>query len=464
MRNLFKRKLTLFVIGTVALQLLLLMALMYETSSPPLKTTSLTPEEIEHENEAIFEVAETSEVEAEPKASLKESEPVIKAVSLAKEPDPKLPDYLEYKVKRGDTFSVIWNKLGAPTLGSTKAYNALKKLELSAHYVRAGEILQIRQSNDKDIIELRKTLTPAKTAVIKGDVEAGYKAEVETLNLIERDRPVFLTIKSSFFEAAVDKNVPHAIIDRFVDLFSGRVAFQKDIQPGDEFSLIYRERRLEDGTFVEPGPILAASLKNRDEFMVAVRHIGKDSKVRYFDEDGKSLERAFLRYPLNFTRISSVFSTSRFHPVLKRSRAHNGVDFAAPTGTPIRSVADGVVTLAGWNGGGGKTIKIQHNSRYSTAYLHLSKINKDVVKGGRVKRGQVIGAVGTTGLSTGPHLHFSFYDRGRYVDPLKVKLPRLLEGKPATIPEGYLQAAMQTLEQYHLMRQMVSAPGSDGVG
>jgi murein DD-endopeptidase MepM/ murein hydrolase activator NlpD len=153
-----------------------------------------------------------------------------------------------------------------------------------------------------------------------------------------------------------------------------------------------------------------------------VRDVSADGTVRYFDEKGEMPTKSFLRYPVQFTRISSVFTHARFHPVLKVSRPHNGVDFAAPIGTPIRTVGDGVVVFAGYNRSGGNMIKIAHDSRYTTEYMHLSKIASGVKTGSRVTRGSVIGALGNTGLSSGPHLHFGLFDRGKYVDPMKAKI------------------------------------------
>jgi murein DD-endopeptidase MepM/ murein hydrolase activator NlpD len=153
-----------------------------------------------------------------------------------------------------------------------------------------------------------------------------------------------------------------------------------------------------------------------------VRDVAADGTVRYFDEKGEMPTKSFLRYPVQFTRISSVFSHARFHPVLQISRPHNGVDFAAPIGTPVRTVGDGVVLFSGWNKSGGNMIKIAHDSRYTTEYMHLSRISPNVKKGARVSRGSVIGALGNTGLSSGPHLHFGLFDKGKYVDPMKAKI------------------------------------------
>jgi murein DD-endopeptidase MepM/ murein hydrolase activator NlpD len=186
--------------------------------------------------------------------------------------------------------------------------------------------------------------------------------------------------------------------------------------------------------------------------------VGADGKARYFDAKGKLLGDTFLRYPVKFSRVSSSFSDARLHPVLKRRIPHNGVDFAAPVGTPVRASADGTVTFVGRKGPSGIMIKVKHNARYRTAYLHLSRIAKGIKRGTRVSRGQVIGAVGATGRVTGPHLHYSFYDRGKYVDPMKIELPTI-EGlnKGNRIAKSYLKRVVVTLERYERLQGNVNA-------
>jgi murein DD-endopeptidase MepM/ murein hydrolase activator NlpD len=240
--------------------------------------------------------------------------------------------------------------------------------------------------------------------------------------------------------------MPFAVVNDLVDLFSGRVEFRKHLHVGDGFSVIYTSRLAADGSELEPGPIRAASLQIDGKLYVAVRHAALDGSVRYFDEKGDPLGNYFLRYPLQFTRISSAFSTARFHPLLRLNRPHNGVDFAAPIGTAVRSVADGVVVAAGYFGEAGNMVKIQHGDRYSTAYLHLSRISTGIRTGTRVSRGQLIGAVGQSGLATGPHLHFSLYDRGQYVNPLAIELPRMPTATDI-IPAAYLEATLRELKQ-----------------
>ncbi|MDZ4786385.1 MAG: peptidoglycan DD-metalloendopeptidase family protein [bacterium] len=368
--------------------------------------------------------------------------------------------FLEYTVKMGDTISSIWTKIGGKG-GCDQIVKAFSAVGITPKSLRAGETIRYVKSDSGDIDEIHKPLEEAKVLILKKESENEYSSLIHQPKILIKERPVVGIIEKSFAEAALHAEVPYEMVDDYVDLFSGRIEFRKDLQPGDEFTLIYEERRLEDGGFVSPGNIIAASLKSEGRVMAAVRYKGKDGIFRYYDEDGESLEKAFLRYPLTFTRISSIFSTSRFHPVLKIRRPHNGVDFSAPTGTPVRAVADGVVMLAGWSGGGGRTIKLQHGSRYATAYLHLSKISPTVKRGARVKRGQIIGNVGKTGLATGPHLHFSFYDRGRYVDPLKIKLPKLEEGPGFRIPKDYLMAALHTIEFYHKNDAVIATNKTD---
>jgi murein DD-endopeptidase MepM/ murein hydrolase activator NlpD len=354
-----------------------------------------------------------------------------------------------YTVKAGDTLSTIWQKIGGQKGGLESLIKALNGVGITAKSLRVGETLKYTKSDSGDIAEIHKPLSAPDSVIVKKDPELGYSALINQPKVILKERPVVGKIERSLSEAALALDVPYEVIDAYVDLFSGRVEFRRDLQPGDEFTIIYNEKRLESGELIGPGDIQAASLMINGEMMAAVRHQGSDGTWRYFDELGESLAKTFLRYPVSFSRISSVFSSSRFHPVLKKRRAHNGVDFAAPTGTPVRAVADGVVTLAGWAGGGGRTIKLTHGSRYATAYLHLSQINPKVKKGVRVKRGEIIGKVGASGLATGPHLHFSFYDRGIYVDPLSTKLPRMDEGPGAKISKENLAAALLKLKQFH---------------
>jgi len=297
-----------------------------------------------------------------------------------------------------------------------------------------------------DITALRKKLADGKELILDGNSQAGYKATVNKPRVVKRERVAAGTISRSFADAARKAAVPARVVDELVDLFSNRVEFRKDLQPGDMFAVVYEEHVAADGEVVKTGLIKAASLEKGGRMLFAIRHVGKDGKARYYDQDGRPLGKSFLRYPLQFTRISSAFSYARFHPVLKKTLPHNGIDFAAPLGTPVRSVADGVVVHAGYSFSAGNWVKIKHGDRYATAYLHLHRIGAGIYKGTKVSRGQVIGTVGSTGISTGPHLHFSFYDRGKYVNPLRNDLPMYNSGAEK-IPQAILQAKLDQLRQ-----------------
>ena len=200
------------------------------------------------------------------------------------------------------------------------------------------------------------------------------------------------------------------------DVFSGEIDFNSDLQPGDRFRLLV-ERHTREGKLAGYGPILAAEFVNEGRELRAIRFTPEGGPAAYYDDQGRSLKRFFLKSPLKFEpRVTSRFSTSRKHPILGYARAHNGVDYYAGTGTPVVSVAPGVVTLAGWTSGGGRTVKVRHPNGYETEYLHLSAIS--VKQGSRIGQGELVGKVGQTGLATGPHLHYGLKKNGRYVNPI----------------------------------------------
>ena len=200
------------------------------------------------------------------------------------------------------------------------------------------------------------------------------------------------------------------------DVFSGEIDFNSDLQPGDRFRVLV-ERHSREGKLAGYGPILAAEFVNDGRPLRAIRFTPEGGPAAYYDDQGRSLKRFFLKSPLKFEpRVTSRFSSSRQHPILGYARAHNGVDYHAGTGAPVVSVAPGVVTMAGWTGGGGRTVKLRHPNGYETEYLHLSAI--DVRQGARISQGELLGRVGKTGLATGPHLHYGLKKNGRYVNPI----------------------------------------------
>ncbi len=226
-------------------------------------------------------------------------------------------------------------------------------------------------------------------------------------------------ITSSFYDAAVRGGLPPSKVAAVANLFAWEVDFNTELQRGDSFRVLLST--VKGDAKLPYGTILAAEIVNKGETYRAFRVVGADGHVDYVDDDGEGQRKPFLKSPIPYSRVSSPFSKRRFHPVLGVWRPHLGVDFAAPTGTAIRAVGDGVVEFAGWSGGNGRFVKIRHDGVYQSSYSHLSRIPRGIATGTRVKQGQLIGYVGQTGLATGPHLHYAFWRSGQYVDPFTVK-------------------------------------------
>jgi murein DD-endopeptidase MepM/ murein hydrolase activator NlpD len=230
------------------------------------------------------------------------------------------------------------------------------------------------------------------------------------------------TIDSSLFLSAQQAGLSDNLTMELAGIFGWDIDFVLDIRKGDQFTVLYEELYL-DGENVGNGEILAAEFVNQGRKYQAIRYTDNGGKTDYYSLDGKSMRKAFLRTPVEFSRISSRFSLGRKHPILNKIRAHKGVDYAAARGTPVKSTSNGKIVHRGKKGGYGKTIIIKHGTKYSTLYAHLSNYRKGLKQGSRVKQGQVIGYIGSSGLATGPHLHYEFRVNGEHRDPLRVKLP-----------------------------------------
>lgn len=359
--------------------------------------------------------------------------------------NPLNDDELTHTVQRGATVASIWSSLrGAPKAAADFA-KAFMQQDKNVGALKAGEVLEVRR-RDGEIVEVRRQLSFGETMVIEGSSQDGYTSRIEKARLEHRERKVSGTIQSSLVRSANAQDIPYSIIDDFVDLFGERVEFNKDLQPGDTFTILFDDKVTEGGDVVDVGTIKSASLRIRGEMFAVVRDVAKDGKVRYFNEKGQIPTKGFLRYPVQYTRISSMFSHARFHPVLKVNRPHHGVDFSAPVGTPVRSVGEGTVVFAGYSPSAGNMVRIAHGQRYTTEYMHLSKISKGLRKGSHIDRGSVIGAVGSTGLSSGPHLHYGLFDKGKYVDPMRAKIAS--DPGPAKAPPAVM-AALDAMRKEH---------------
>lgn len=321
-------------------------------------------------------------------------------------------------VKKGDTLATVFSRMKL----NPKELHKIVRLGKSTQKLQRlvpGEELKFLII-DGELRELIYAIDDSQSLhVVKtGDT---YTASEVKLELNKRIAYAAGKIESSLFIAAQEAGLPASMTMDIANIFGWDIDFVLDVKTNDRFSLIYEEFFL-DGKKVKNGDILAAEFVNGGNIYRAVRYVDKNGRAEYYTPEGKSMRKRFLRTPVDFKRISSKFG-KRFHPVLNRMRAHQGVDYAAPRGTPIKAAGDGKVTFIGKKGGYGNTLVIQHAGRYSTLYAHMNKFKRGLKKGSRVEQGETIGYVGSSGLATGPHLHYEFRINGIHRNPLTVKLP-----------------------------------------
>jgi len=288
--------------------------------------------------------------------------------------------------------------------------------------IRAGQIFK-RVDSDQGIDFYYNVDAEKRLHLHQKPGRTDWQASLEARKIFTRQRISSGTIEGSLFGAAERAGMDQRTTMNLVDIFAWDIDFARDMRSGDTFKVIYEERYDDNGKTLESS-ILAAQFVNQGRTYQAVRYEQADGKSSYFTPDGKSMRKAYLKAPVKFTRISSRFHLKRKHPILGYTRAHRGVDYAAPSGTPIHAIGDGYIAFKGWKGGYGRFILIRHSNRqHSTAYAHMRRYARGIKKGVHVKQGQVIGYVGMSGLATGPHLHFEFRVHNRAVNPLTVKHP-----------------------------------------
>ncbi len=275
------------------------------------------------------------------------------------------------------------------------------------------------------------------TRVTESYVEGGFRETVQDRGFERRTHVGHGVVEHSLFEAGNQAGLSDAMVLKLAGAFGYDIDFYQDLQPGDSFTVIYDDVYCE-GERKHDGDIIAATFINHGKRFSAFRYTDAEGSTLFYSADGRPLRKEFLRTPVDFTRISSTFSAGRLHPILGTMRAHRGVDYAAPTGTPIHAAGEGKVAFRGWQGGYGNVVVLQHGGHYSTLYGHMSKI-AEIKVGQRVSQGQTIGFVGMTGLATGPHLHYEFRVDGTHRDPLTVTLP-----KPEPLPSIELAKFQQT--------------------
>ncbi len=326
----------------------------------------------------------------------------------------------EERISRGDTLSSLLNRLGVNEEDSRQFLQTAHDSKALGRLVPGRTVLGRVTSSGR--LMLFRYLLSDESLITVSRTGDSFRVAEERVAL--ESHPILRSgeIVSSLYGATDAADVPDRIASEMAEVFSGDIDFHKDLRRGDHFSLIY-EAYYYQGQMVKTGRLLAAEFTNEGKRYQAVYFKDPNGREGYFTPQGQSLKRAFLKSPMPFNRISSGFTRARLHPVLKVWRAHKGIDYAAPTGAPVRAVADAVVSFAGRQGGYGNLVLLQHKSPYSTAYGHLSRFAKGVKRGARISQGQVIGYVGATGLASGPHLHYEFRVNNVQQNPLALKLP-----------------------------------------
>ena len=332
-------------------------------------------------------------------------------------------DLNEYIIQNGDNLSSIFSNLGIANNRSSEIVNKLGGY-LNEKKIQAGKPYLTLSTNTDSITNLEYIIFEQdKTNFVIINLSSdSVKVENYTKEIKYKELYTEGVITSSLWNAMKENNTNPVLALELSDIYGWQIDFF-GIQVGDSYEVIYDVAFVDDSIPLYIDQIKTAKFRHQNENYYAFQ-FEQDSVQEYFDLEGKSLKKAFLKAPLNYSRISSHFSNARFHPVLKIYRAHHGVDYVAPTGTPVRTIGDGVVTAKAFQkGGAGYYLKIKHNSNYLTSYMHLSKFQKGIAVGSKVKQGDIIGYVGSTGLSTGAHLDFRVFKNGTPINPLKMESP-----------------------------------------
>jgi len=357
-------------------------------------------------------------------------------------------------IKSGDTLASIFARKG---IGSTTTHKiaTLNEQTRKLRYIQPGDEIRLLLDQQRQLRQMKYIEDITRTLLIQRNEEQTFTSQI--INYQLDAFPVYRegVIDSSLFEAAANADIPEDVIMDLVAIFGWDIDFSLDIRSGDRFGIVYEEL-YKDDVKIRNGRILSAEFINDGKTYRATYYKDPSGDSDYYAPDGKSMRKAFLRSPVKFSRISSRFSNNRWHPVLSKWRSHKGVDYAAARGTPVRASGDGKIIFAGTKGGYGRLIVIRHGGRYTTAYGHLHRYAKGARVGKKVKQGQIIGYVGSSGLATGPHLHYEFRVNGVHRNPLTVKLP---EAQP--VNTAYLDHFREQTQVYLSMLRLMDRTLAD---
>jgi murein DD-endopeptidase MepM/ murein hydrolase activator NlpD len=326
---------------------------------------------------------------------------------------------IEVVVGRNDTLDGIFRRMSL-NKSDLAAIRALPGIRQSLDFLRPGDAIKLTHS-DGDIQELTRKVSETQILNVVRQT-SGFEAKMITNPVETRVRTATATIDSSLFQAAGAADISDTVALKLANVFAWDIDFVLDIREGDRFTAVY-EQIYQDGKYLRDGEVLAAEFVNNGKVYRAIRFVSDSGSAGYYTPNGLAMRKAFLRAPVDFTRVSSAFNPHRQHPILNTIRGHMGTDYAAPTGTPVHAAGDGRVSFAGRRGGYGNAVELTHGSNISTLYGHLSHFARNVHVGTHVQQGDVIGYVGMTGLATGPHLHYEYLTNGVHRNPQTVQLP-----------------------------------------
>lgn len=378
----------------------------------------------------------------------------VPAVSADKK-DSALVNTVEFVVRRNDTMERIFRQLEL-NLRDLAAIRELPEVKRALDMLKPGDPITFSHTSTGELQSLSRQVSDTARLSVTKEAD-GFKAELISTPLTIKTTAVRAKVESSLFASASKAGLSAELIMRLAnDIFGWDIDFALDIRPGDEFTVLY-EKQYRDDEFVSNGRILAAEFINAGRVYRAIRFDSADGEVsNYFTPEGRSMHKQFLRAPVDFTRISSGFSFARFHPILNKMRAHKGVDYAAPTGTPIKAAGDGKVSFQGTKSGYGNVVILDHGSGITTLYGHMSRFVKNTRNGRRVKQGDIIGYVGSTGAATGPHLHYEYRINGVHKDPRTVPLPNASPIPPAYVVDFRHQADTMLTSLDRVSQQVVA--------